>query len=173
MPFLARNFPTRNVMGARKASSSPFSGPQFGSVSDDAPSGPSTHGPDSNPASSTTPSATAIPNQSGDLAPGEVDHGHDALTASGSGSGAADSGSADASSLDDDTATVGGNVEGTQSTKAVDPSLNQDILDSVAAAVVAEASEDTVDFDRVAQLASVGQGLSEGGDAGVDLSGLL
>lgn len=93
MPFTSKDFSPINRMGKKGAS--PFSGSQFGSV----PQSPEFSGGNarsasapavSDPNSPTTP--TAIPNQSGDDAPGVVGH-EPTPTASGSGADAADSGS--------------------------------------------------------------------------------
>jgi hypothetical protein len=178
MPFLAKNFTPINRMGT-KASSSPFPAGMTGSVSADAPSAVPGHSASSStPADSSTPSTGTIPNQAGDDAAGQVPTTSSTPTdASGSGASSAPSGtnnpSADFPNVDGDRGSDrSAAIAGTDpATKAVDASLNSDILEAVAAAVVAEASEDTVDFDRVAQLASVGQGLSE--DGTISLSDVL
>jgi len=53
-----------------------------------------------------------------------------------------------------------GNVEGTQSTKAVDPDLQQNAIDAMAECIVAEASEDVVDFARIDALSDAAQALA-------------
>ena len=59
-----------------------------------------------------------------------------------------------------------GNVEGTQSTKAVDPDLQQNALDAIAECIVAEASEDDVAFARIDALSDAAQTLSAPEDDG-------
>lgn len=68
-----------------------------------------------------------------------------------------------------------GNIEGTQSTKAVDPAVNDDVMSALAAAVVAEASEDDVDWNRVDALSDAAQALSapDKDDGGLPMSALL
>ncbi len=68
-----------------------------------------------------------------------------------------------------------GNIEGTQSTKAVDPAVNDDVMSALAAAVVAEASEDVVDWNRVDTLSDAAQALiaPDADDSGLPTSALL
>lgn len=162
MPILARHvFPGRG--NNNKSSSNPFAP---GQVSDIAtPGTPASFGgnaPTRSEVSADTPSTGTIPQP-------------DPVSTSPSGSGAGASGTSghvDPEPSFPEAERSAPNILG--STKAADADVNQSAVDAVAAVIVSEAQATPVDFNRIAELASVAQTLTESGDTdAVSLNGLL